>query len=128
MLMFTICNPFQVCNLNHSILFYFYLFYIFCYFIYYCYMFLICSCFLVLTFMCNWFGSLFVKYARLFAAMKGGKQCLLINFLFWNSVNIVTYLNMGSHKKFNTRNIHIVFKIIHKFKIPFRVFKQRFLK
>ncbi len=63
------------------------------------------NCFLVLTFVCNWFGSLFVKYTTLFVAMKGKKQCLLINFLFQDGANIVVYLSMGSHKKINTRRI-----------------------
>jgi hypothetical protein len=64
-----------------------------------------CSCFLVSTFVCSWFGLLFVEYMMLFIIMKGRKQCLRINYLFQDGVNIVAYLNMDSHKTSNTRRI-----------------------
>ncbi len=92
MMMFAITNPVQVCNMNNFISFFpffsilqlnFHIFYALLYIF-------ICPHFLILTFVCNWFGPLFVEYATLFTTLKGRKQCWPLSFLFQDGANVVT--------------------------------------
>jgi len=46
----------------------------------------------LLSFAYNWFGLLFVDYARMFATLKGRKWCSLVGFLSWKGVDVITYL------------------------------------
>ncbi len=50
--------------------------------------------FQLLEFVCNLFKLLFVDYMKIFATMKGRKQCCPIGFLFQNGVDVVGYLTV----------------------------------
>ncbi len=53
---------------------------------------------LILTFICNWFGLLFVDCATMFVTLKGRKWCWPFKFLFWDAINVVTFLTMDKNK------------------------------
>jgi hypothetical protein len=78
--------------------------------------------FRTLTFVCSWFGLLFAEYVTLFTTMKGRKRSLPISF-YSKTVSILLHIWVWAVTKLLTLGgFHIVFKIVHKFRVPFRVF------